>query len=80
MEASAEKDIMRKLCNAELKMEHHRPERLLPLLQASDQWKKFLDQREKCSTERGESSKSAEEQSLDLPRLETGGGSGKETI
>jgi hypothetical protein len=80
VQATGMKDIIRKLCNAELKMEHHRAERLLPLLQASDQWKDFLDQRETCSTKRGESSKSAQEQSFDLPRPETDGSLGKEIV
>ena len=45
-EENLKKTILRNMCSTELKLENHRPKNLAPLIEASDQWKEFLDRME----------------------------------
>ncbi len=79
-ETNLKKNIIRNMCKAELNLENHRPENLAPFIEASDQWKEFLDRMETRQIEKGESRKLVETQAPSILVPGTCGSLQKEAV
>ena len=64
-EVNLRKKVMKSVCQWNLMLEGYRPESLVPLMEAHDQWEAFFDRRDNPQLEEGGSSKAQETIELD---------------